>query len=143
LRLRDRRAKNLAQALDFTRRRAAIDLPSFIAPPATACAGSAGWTELAVSREGVIRASVEAEGTPGAHYGGRLLAGGKELAVVAEKPFGDGDKAVLELSIGKAGVAMIAAASNRLPGLLETTVRGRNGSVCRSTSPALLRLGPL
>jgi phospholipase C len=35
--LRDRYAKNLADALDFTKRREAIALPAFTAPPATVC----------------------------------------------------------------------------------------------------------
>ena len=34
---RDANAKNLADALDFTTRRAAVDLPAFVPPPNTQC----------------------------------------------------------------------------------------------------------
>jgi phospholipase C len=37
MRVRDRHAKNLADALDFTRRRAPVELPRFTAPPALVC----------------------------------------------------------------------------------------------------------
>jgi phospholipase C len=35
--LRDRTARNLAEVLDFSRRRRAVELPAFTAPPVTAC----------------------------------------------------------------------------------------------------------
>ncbi len=34
---RDANAKNLAEALDFGTRRAAVDLPAFVPPPNTQC----------------------------------------------------------------------------------------------------------
>jgi hypothetical protein len=37
MRLRDRHAKNLADALDFSTRRAPVDLPEFTAPPPVIC----------------------------------------------------------------------------------------------------------
>ena len=40
--LRDRYAKNFAEALDFTQRRPAIDLPPYDPPPARACAAGGG-----------------------------------------------------------------------------------------------------
>ena len=58
--LRDRHAKNLAEALDFTKRRDAIDLPPFDAPPATACTEGGGRTQLSVSRKGWVEVSCEA-----------------------------------------------------------------------------------
>jgi hypothetical protein len=47
--MRDRYAKNFAEAL-FTQRREAIDLSPYDPPPARACAAGGGWLELQVSR---------------------------------------------------------------------------------------------
>src|SRR5262249_56649912 len=57
--LRDRYARNFAEALDFTSRRAPIVLPRFAAPPPTGCI--ARWTkqEMPVSRPGWVRRVVE------------------------------------------------------------------------------------
>jgi phospholipase C len=57
--LRDRFAKNFAEALDFSTRRDPIDLPRFAAPPPQACLPR--WTEqeLPVSRKGWVRRVVE------------------------------------------------------------------------------------
>jgi hypothetical protein len=58
--LRDRYARNFAEALDFTSRRDPIALPRFAAPPPTGCA--ARWAvnhEAAVSRKGRVRRVVE------------------------------------------------------------------------------------
>jgi hypothetical protein len=44
--LRDRYAKNFAEALDFTQRRPAIDLPPYDPPPARACALAAGGSSF-------------------------------------------------------------------------------------------------
>lgn len=57
--LRDRYARNFAEALDFTSRRAPIVLPRFAAPPPTGCI--ARWTkqEMPVSRTGWVRRVVE------------------------------------------------------------------------------------
>ncbi len=46
---RDRHARNLVEAQDFTTRREAIDLPRFDPPPARACAVGGGWLELNAS----------------------------------------------------------------------------------------------
>jgi len=140
LRLRDRQAKNLAEALDFSTRRDAIDLPLFVPPPATACEAGGGWMELKASSDGGVRISIEADKTPGAAYGGRLLAKGNELAAVASRPIGGTGHVILEMKVSQAGLSMMSAARNRLPALLETIVTSADGTVCRSTSPALLRV---
>jgi phospholipase C len=152
--LRDRHAKNLAEALDFTRRREAIDLAPFVAPPPTACA-EGGWTLLAVSRKGGVRVVVEVEDPRGAICSARLLAGGDvttlargmaedltEVATAARQTIVGSGRVVLKMRLTKAGLTMLAGASNRLPALLETIVIPPGGAACRSTSPALLRIDP-
>jgi hypothetical protein len=94
-----------------------------------------------VARGGGVRTPIDVERSPGAVYAGRLLAKGHELAVASSRPVGAADPVMLELNVGEAGLAMMEAAANRLPALLETTVTAADGAVCRSTSPALLRLG--
>jgi hypothetical protein len=141
LRLRDRRAKNLAAALDFATRRDPIDLPAVAPPPPTACPEGGGWTDLPVSPSGALEASVEVEQTDGAYHG-RLLRRGQELAAAAGHPVAGTARIVLDMKVTKAVLSMIAANSNRLPALLEVTSRKTGGSICRSTSPVLLRLRP-
>jgi len=88
LRLRDREAKNLAEALDFSVRREPIDLPAFIPPAPVACWEGGGWTELAVSGEGWVQLSLEIADFRGGVYSGRLLAGGSEIAAAPNRPIG-------------------------------------------------------
>ena len=57
--LRDRYAKNFAEALDFTTRREPIVLPRFAAPPPTGCAARWLVQEMPVSRTGWVRRVVE------------------------------------------------------------------------------------
>jgi phospholipase C len=139
LRLRDRKAKNLAEALDFTIRREPIDLPSFIPPRPAACWEGGGWTELAIAADGLVRIGVEGENLDSTVYG-RVLAGGGEIAIAPVGSFGHAEDMVLQMKVTSAGLKMIAEASNRLPALVQTVVTRSDGSVCRSTSPALLHI---
>ena len=70
--MRDRYAKNLAEALDFTQRRDAVALPAYDPPPARACATGGGWLELQVSREGWVK--VICDGPVNADCSAKLLA---------------------------------------------------------------------
>lgn len=142
MRLRDRHARNLAEALDFTSRREAIDLPPFVAPPATACVQGGGWTEVAVSRRGWLR--VEVAGTESAVCSGRVLTVGHqlELATAPGQVIDATRNATLAMRLNEGGRKRLAEGANRLPALLETIVTDPDGTVCRSTSPALLRIDP-
>ena len=136
--LRDRHAKNLADALDFTQRRAAIELPAFTAPPATACPRGGGWTELAVSRRGWVNVSIDAP--PDAVCSSRLVVGDRQLLVGAvERQTVRAKRADLSMRLTKEGLALLVdSVPNALPGLLETVVVTPDGAVCRSTAPVLL-----
>jgi phospholipase C len=143
MRLRDRRAKNLAEALDFTRRREPIDLPPFDPPPPLGCQKGGGWTDLSVSRRGRVR--VLREGPPWALFSGRLTTGEDprvDLATAAPRRIGPRTKVVLEMTLNGVGRELLATASNRLPALLETTVVAPNGSICRGTSSVFLTVSP-
>ena len=70
--MRDRYAKNFAEALDFTQRRDAVALPAYDPPPARACATGGGWLELQVSREGWVK--VICDGPVNADCSAKLLA---------------------------------------------------------------------
>jgi phospholipase C len=142
LRLRDRRAKNLAAALDFSIRRDPIDLPAFAPPPHGACWEGGGWTQLTVSPDGELKATVEVEQEEGAVYRGRLVRRGQELAAAGGHPIAGTGRVALDMKVTKTVLAMIAAKENRLPALLEVTLRKKGGFICRSTSPVLLRLRP-
>ena len=112
--LRDRHAKNFAEALDFTKRRDAIDLPPFDAPPATACTEGGGRTQLSVSRKGWVEVLVRSSGGSGLSRptrDGRRQA--QELATAAEATVRGGDGVVLEMRLNKAGLTLLAEASNR------------------------------
>jgi phospholipase C len=139
--LRDRHAKNLAEALDFTRCRDAIDLPPFDAPPPTACTEGGGRTQLSVSRRGWVEVSCEAP--EDAVCRARLVADDDklELATAPEATVRGGNSVVLEMRLNKAGLTLLAEASNRLSAVLETITVTRDGAVCRVMSPAILR-GP-
>ena len=142
LRLRDRMAKNLAEALDFSIHREPIELPHFIPPAPAACWEGGGWMDLQVSRDGLLRVPVETADTPNGVYGGRLLAGGDEVALATNRPIAQSREVMLEMHVTEAGLRMMAEASNRLPALLETIVTNASGEACRSTAPALLRIAP-
>jgi phospholipase C len=139
--MRDLYAKNLAEALDFTTRRKAIDLPAYDPPPARACATGGGWLELPVSDTGRVR--VICEGLPYAQCTATLvtLEGNVELANVPLTKFKQASKVILDIDLSKQTLAMIAAASNRLPALLETRVADDNGPVCRNVFSSML-IGP-
>lgn len=139
LRLRDRKAKNLADALDFTTRREPIDLPSFIPPQPAACWEGGGWTELAVTSDGLVRIDVEDENFGGI-LSGRLLVGGSDIAIASNGPTVQVQENALQMRLTSAGVKMISEASNRLPALIQTVFRRSDGVVCRATSPALLHI---
>jgi hypothetical protein len=138
---RDRYAKNLAEALDFASRRDAIDLPPYDPPPARACATGGGWLELPVSDQGRVR--VICEGPPNAECSATIvtLEGNLELARVPVTKFKQANKVILEMDLSPEAMAMIAAASNRLPVTLETRVVDANGPFCRNVFSSLL-IGP-
>jgi phospholipase C len=135
---RDRYAKNFAEALDFGLRRAAIDLPAYDPPPARACATGGGWLELPVSDKGQVR--VICDGQPNADCSATLmtLEGNLELAKVPVTKFRQANKVILEIDLSKEALALIAAASNRLPAVLETRVTDENGPVCRNVFSSML-----
>jgi hypothetical protein len=64
-----------------------------------------------------------------------------EVGSAPEQTVGETERVTLQMRLNKAGLTMLAEASNRLPALLETAVT-RDGKLCRSTSPALLRIDP-
>jgi hypothetical protein len=136
--MRDRYAKNFAEALDFTQRREAIDLPHYDPPPARACAAGGGWLELRVSREG--RVKVICDGPTNADCSAKLMAleGELQLAHVPVSRIGQGSKVVLEMKLTEEGRTLLASASNRLPAVLETTVTDANGPVCRNVFSSIL-----
>ena len=97
--LRDRYAKNFAEALDFTQRRPAIDLPPYDPPRAGACAAGGGWLELQASRDGSVK--VICDGPPSADCSATLMGLVSKLAL-AQVPvtrIGQGSKVVLELKL--------------------------------------------
>ena len=136
--MRDRYAKNFAEALDFTERREAIDLPHYDPPPERACAAGGGWLELQVSREG--RVKVICDGPTNADCSAKLMAleGELQLAHVPVTRIGQGSKVVLEMKLTEEGRTLLASASNRLPAVLETTVTDANGPVCRNVFSSIL-----
>jgi phospholipase C len=136
--MRDRYAKNFAEALDFTQRREAIDLPHYDPPPARACAAGGGWLELQVSREGWVK--VICDGPTNADCSAKLMAleGELKLAHVPVTRIGQGSKVVLEMKLTEEGRTLLASASNRLPAVLETTVTDANGPVCRNVFSSIL-----
>ena len=139
--MRDRYAKNLAEALDFTARREAIELPAYDPPPARACSAGGGWLELTMSENG--RVKIICDGQPNAECSATLTAleGELELAQVAVVNFHQAKKAILEMELSSEALALLAAASNRLPTLLETRVSDANGPVCRNVFSSML-IGP-
>ena len=153
--LRDRSARNFAEALDFTTRREAITLPAFVPPPATPGPRGGGWMELSVSRRGWVSATVEVEEPGALTCSGRLLVGDDvaalarrmpdqltEIATAPDQPLGESGSVTISLRLDHAGLGRLAESSNVLPALLETIVVRSDGQKCRSTSPALLRMGP-
>lgn len=136
--MRDRYAKNFAEALDFTTRREAIDLPPYDPPPARACATGGGWLELQVSQAGWVR--VICEGPANAECSAKLVAleGELQLADVPVKKIQQGTKVALEMKLTKEALALLASASNRLPAVLETTVTGETGPICRNAFSSIL-----
>ena len=135
--MRDRYAKNLAEALDFTQRRDAVALPAYDPPPARACATGGGWLELQVSREGWVK--VICDGPVNADCSAKLLAleGELQLAHVPVNRIGQGSKIVLEMKLTDEARALLAA-SSRMPAVLETMVTDANGPVCRNVFSSIL-----
>ena len=139
--MRDRYAKNFAEALDFTTRRDAIELPAYEPPPARACTTGGGWLELRVSEAGWVK--VICEGPADAECSARLVAleGELQLADVPVKKIQQGTKIVLEMKLTKQALALVASTSNRLPALLETTVSNETGPICRNVFSSIV-IGP-
>jgi hypothetical protein len=135
--MRDRYAKNFADALDFTQRRDAINLPPYDPPPARACTTGGGWLELQASRDGLVR--VICDGPPDADCGATLkaLESQLELARVPVTRIGRASKVVLELRLTDEARALLAS-SNRMPAVLETKVSDAKGPVCRNVFSSIL-----
>jgi hypothetical protein len=136
--MRDRHAKNFAEALDFTTRREAIELPPYDPPPARACATGGGWTELRASREGWIK--IICEGPMGAACSAKLVALESELqlAHVPTNKIGQGRKIILQMKLTDEALALLSAASGRLPALLETSVTDGAASACRNVFSSIV-----
>ncbi len=136
--MRDRYAKNFAEALDFTKRREAIELPPYDPPPARACATGGGWTELRASQEGWVK--IICEGPMNAVCSAKLVALESELqlAHVPTNKIGQGRKIVLEMKLTDEARALLSAASGRLPALLETSVTESNGPACRNVFSSIV-----
>ena len=139
--MRDRYAKNFAEALDFTARREAIDLPAYDPPPARACATGGGWTELRASSDGWVK--IICEGPMGAACSAKLMALESELqlAHVPVNKIGQGRKIILEMKLTEEARALLSSASDRLPAVLETHVTDTNGSACRNVFSSIV-IGP-
>ena len=135
--MRDRYAKNLAEALEFTSRRDAIDLPAYDPPPARACAAGGGWLELPVSEKGRVR--VICDGRPNAKCSATLTAleNKLELAHVPVTKFNRANKVILEMELSRTVLALLET-SKRLPAVLETRVVDANGPVCRNVFSSML-----
>ncbi len=136
--MRDRTAKNFAEALDFTQRRDAIELPAYDPPPARACSTGGGWLELQASRDGLVK--IICEGPANSDCSAKLMSLGDELqlAHVPVNRIGQGTKVVLELKLTDEARALLASASNRIHAVLETTVTDANGPVCRNVFSTIL-----
>jgi phospholipase C len=154
--LRDRSAKNFAEALDFSTRRAAIDLPRFAAPPPRACIPR--WTEqeMPVSRRGWVRRVVEVP-TGSRIRRARIV----KVNVSGERPGQPYSKLARKRVDGKGKVALrmklteearrdvaasdtiCAGANCSVPGKvfaqLETTVVQRDGTRRKNVEWAILR----
>jgi phospholipase C len=139
--MRDRTAKNLAEALDFTTRRAAIDLPPYEPPPARACATGGGWLELAVSQAGWVK--VVCEGAAEALCTARLtsLEGELHLADVPVKKFKENKKVLIEMQLTEEALELLRKAAGRMPAVFETHVSGGETPACRNVYSSLL-IGP-
>jgi hypothetical protein len=135
--MRDRYAKNFAEALDFTQRREGVDLPPYDPPPARACSAGGGWLELQASRDGWVK--IVCDGPPYADCSATLTAleSKLEFARVPVTSIGEGSKVVLELKLTDKARALLAA-SGRMPTLLETIVTDSNGPVCRNVFSSIL-----
>ncbi|QJP13568.1 phospholipase [Starkeya sp. ORNL1] len=140
---RDRHARNLAEALDFTTRRAPIDLPRFDPPPARACAVGGGWLELNASKDGLVK--IVCEGSAGAACTARLVAleGDLQLARAPVTKFRQASKLILELKLTKQARALLASGASRMPVMLETTVMPKGGATCRSVFSSMLNGPPV
>ena len=136
--MRDRHAKNFAEALDFSQRRPAIDLPPYDPPPARACSAGGGWLELQPSRDGWVK--VICEGPANAECSATLtsIEGSLHLAHVPVTKIGQGSKVVLEMKLNDQARALLASASTRLPAVLETSVTNSKGPVCRNVFSSML-----
>ncbi len=141
LTMRDRHARNFAEALDFTSRRAPIDLPAYEPPPARACMTGGGWLELRVGDNRRVR--VICEGQANAQCSATLvtLEGELKLAEVPVTKFQQASKVILEMELSPETLAMIAAASHRMPAVLETRVSDDNGPICRNVFSSMI-IGP-
>jgi phospholipase C len=134
---RDRYAKNLAEALDFSQRRTAIDLPAYDPPPARACSTGGGWLELQSSREGWVK--IICEGPANADCSATLtsLDGELKLAHVPVTRISQGTKVLLEMKLSDEAHALLLR-SDQMPAVLETTVTDANGAVCRNVFSSML-----
>jgi phospholipase C len=143
--LRDRAARNFAEALDFTTRRDPIVLPRFAAPPPKACIPRWTTQEMPVSRAGWVRRAVE----PPA--GARIRRArivkvdesgerpGQSYSKRTRKRAGRRGTVVLEMRLTEeARRAMAESDTGKVFAQLETTVVQRDGARTKQVEWAIL-----
>jgi len=145
--LRDRHARNLAEAFDFTTRRDPIELPRFAAPPPTAC--TPRWTaqQMPVSRRGWVSRVVEVPA--GKHVRrGRLVKvddsgehPGHAYSNRTRKRVAGKRRLVLRMRL-TATARKALADTGKVYAQLETTLVDRHGSTDKSVEWAILVPGP-
>lgn len=140
LRLRDARARNFAEALDFGARRPPLTLPAFTPPPTTACHAGAGWIETAVSPSGDVSIAIDPDTPDVLSYSARLFTDAGDLAALRVEQAAASPAIRVPLRLDAAALRAIRDNGNRLPAFVETVVTSRQGALCRSTSPTLLRI---
>jgi hypothetical protein len=144
--LRDRYAKNFAEALDFSTRRAPIDLPRFAAPPPQACLPRWMDQEMLFSRKGWVRRVVEVPA------GSRIRRArivkvdesgehpGQPYSNRARKRVDGRGKVALRMKLNKDALRDVAKSpTGKVFAQLETTAVKRDGTQMKNVEWAILR----
>src|SRR5262245_8260674 len=130
--LRDRHARNFAEALDFTSRRDPISLPRFVPPPPTGCAPRWMLLEMPVSRTGWVTRSAE---PPAGHRIRRARIvkvdesgeqPGQQYSRRTRKRLGDGGRVTLRMKLTDEARQAVAD-TGKVFAQLETTVVQHGG----------------
>lgn len=140
MRLRDAKARNLAEALDFSSHRDPIQLPDFTPPPTEACPAGAGWIETPVTAQGRVTIDIQSDEAETLSHSARLFSDAGDLARFSTDRPTTARVIRVPLQLDPKAVASIRTGGNRLPAFIETIVNGPRGGLCRSTSPVLLRI---